>query len=404
MSLMKEYINKRVGGKSAQIELQKLIKKYNDYTGRYLFVFSTTLQKPIPQISLDQEDYYIIHDILKKKKQINDLDIYLETPGGSAETAEEIVRFLHNNFKNVSFIVSGEAKSAGTILVLSGNEIYMTETGSLGPIDAQMRIGRSRISAYDYMEWVENKRTEAAKLGSLNPFDATMIAQISPGELGNVYHGLKFAEDLVIEWLRDHKFRDWKTTETRKKKVTNEMKEDRAKEIAEKLLQHSEWRSHRRSIKIDDLKNNIKLKINRIEDDENLSDLIYRIQSVCRLLFDSTTAYKIYSTDDTKIFRKALPKSPINLQQIQPQKVDVINISQKCPKCGEEYKIYAKLTPDPNIDRDFKNKGCIPFPKNDKIICDKCGFEIDLTGVRNRIEMQVKRKIIKEGKNHGAKK
>ena len=39
----------------------------------------------------------------------------------------------------------------------------MTETGSLGPIDAQMRIGRSVISAYDYMEWVEEKKRSRGK-------------------------------------------------------------------------------------------------------------------------------------------------------------------------------------------------------------------------------------------------
>lgn len=41
--------------------------------------------------------------------------MYIETPGGSGETAEEVVKFLRNNFDTVSFVVSGEAKSAGTI-------------------------------------------------------------------------------------------------------------------------------------------------------------------------------------------------------------------------------------------------------------------------------------------------
>jgi hypothetical protein len=48
----------------------------------------------------------------------------------------------------------------------------MADTGSLGPIDAQVKIGRSVVSAHDYKEWVGLKRDEAAKNGSLNPFDA----------------------------------------------------------------------------------------------------------------------------------------------------------------------------------------------------------------------------------------
>lgn len=55
--------------------------------------------------------------------------------------------------------------------------------------------------------------------------------------------------------------------------------------------------------------------------------------------------------------------------------------------------IYAKLAPNPQIDIDFKNKGFIPFPKDDKIIC-KCRFEIDLLGIKIQIEIQTKRKII----------
>jgi len=43
-------------------------------------------------------------------------------------------------------------------MVLGGDEIYMTDTDSLGPIDAQLQIGRTRISAYDYMEWINQKK------------------------------------------------------------------------------------------------------------------------------------------------------------------------------------------------------------------------------------------------------
>jgi len=195
MSLMNEYINKRLGAPELESELMKLISEYNKNRDTFLFVYAVAIGKQIPSIPLEQADFYIIRDLLADRKSLKKVDIYIETPGGSGETAEEIVRFLRNNFETVSFVVSGEAKSAGTIIVLSGDEILMTETGSLGPIDAQIRIGRSIVSAYDYIEWVEDKRKEAETQGALNPFDATMVAQITPGELGSVFHALKFAED-----------------------------------------------------------------------------------------------------------------------------------------------------------------------------------------------------------------
>ena len=76
---------------------------------------------------------------------------------------------------------------------------------------------------------------------------------ISPGELKGVNHALRFAEDLVCKWLKKYKFKHWDITETRQRKVTEKMKEQTAKKIAQKLTDHSKWRSHGRSIKIKDL-------------------------------------------------------------------------------------------------------------------------------------------------------
>jgi hypothetical protein len=398
MSLINEYIEifKKSGSTALEAELLRLIAAYNKLRSTYLFVYAAAIGKPIPNIALDQADYYMIRDFLSNKGNIKNVEIYIETPGGSGETAEEIVRFLRKHFDTVAFVVSGEAKSAGTLIVLSGDEILMTETGSLGPIDAQMRIGRSVISAYDYMEWVDEKRADAEKNERLNPFDATMVAQITPGELGSVYHALKFAEDLVVEWLVNFKFKKWDKTETRGIPVTDEMKKKRAEDIARELSNHAKWRSHGRSIKIENLEE-INLKISRVDDNPKLADIVYRIQMVCRLLFDSTPIYKIFATADSKVFKQAAPASlmgpPFAPPQIPAQKLDVVRIEPQCPKCGVTHKVYAKFVRNPQIDVDFKAQGFTPFPNDGKIKC-KCGQEIDLLGVKNQIETQTGRKIV----------
>ena len=393
MGLMNEYIKKGQEGMSAndlEKELLELIKKYNELTGSFLFVYSGAIGKMIPNVAISMDDYFIIFDMLKNAPG-KKLGVYLETPGGSGEAAEEIVRFFRSKFLNVSFIISGEAKSAGTIMTLSADEIFMTESGSLGPIDAQIPIGRSQISAYDYMEWVNEKRNEADKTGKLNPFDATMVAQISPGELNGVNNVLSFAKDLVIEWLPKYKFKDWKVTETRRLPVTKEMKEKRAKEIVERLINHTKWRSHGRSIKINDLKD--LLRINKVDDNKELADVVYRIQAVLRMLFSSTNTYKIYATAEEKIFARAV--SPNDIKRpgpISPQQAEVVELEVKCQQCGELHRIYAKLVDNPKIDEDMQKKGEKPFPANGKLIC-KCGFEMDLTGIRNDIETQTGKKI-----------
>lgn len=392
MGLMSEYIAKQWGAFELQEELIALIKRYNEYNkekNTYLFVYASAIGKPVPDISLSMDDYYNIHDMLRKV-EIENLDFYIETPGGSGEAAEVIADFVHEQFNKISFLISGESKSAGTILVLSGDDIYMTKSGSLGPIDAQVKIGRTVISAYDYMEWVKQKKAKADKDKSLSPFDATMIAQISPGELEGVNNALKFAEVMVKEWLAKYKFKDWTETETNHTKVTDAMRKERAEQIALELTKHDKWKSHGRSLNIKNLED-IGLRINLIDDDPELSDIVYRIQTVIRLLFLTSSAYKIFATADDKLIKTAVEKT--SSQKESFKNADAAEVSISCKKCNEEYKFYVKFIDNPKIDEDYQKRGLLPFPKDNKLKCN-CGYEMDLSGIRNDIETKAGKKIL----------
>ncbi len=63
--------------------------------------------------------------------------VLVETAGGVIETVERIVQVLRKHYKTVEFIIPNYAYSAGTILVMSGDEIYMDYYAVLGPIDPQ---------------------------------------------------------------------------------------------------------------------------------------------------------------------------------------------------------------------------------------------------------------------------
>ncbi len=244
-------------------------------------------------------------------------------------------------------MVAGEAKSAGTIIVMSGDEILMTQSASLGPIDAQVQIGRSVVSASDYMDWINDKRKEASRKKSLNPFDAVMVAQISPGELLHVDNALRFAQDLVKEWLPKYKFKNWNKTAGRGKIVTDRYRKTRARQIAKALTDHSKWRSHGRSLKIDDL-NKIGLQIVDVDQSPpELKDVVYRIHMVCRLLFESSSIFKIFATSEQWICRFAqkfpagqAPQTP-NFNELEGVHFDVT-----CEKCGRIHKMYVQFEPN----------------------------------------------------------
>lgn len=83
-SILNEYLKRRMGLIDLQSELQKLIKDYNKYTDRYLFVYSSDINKGRTRgvdVSLIQDDFYNIQDILRESTE-KVIDFYIETPGG----------------------------------------------------------------------------------------------------------------------------------------------------------------------------------------------------------------------------------------------------------------------------------------------------------------------------------
>ncbi|MGV8946483.1 MAG: SDH family Clp fold serine proteinase [Lutibacter sp.] len=389
-SLLQEYIDKKLSITDLHKELHQLIEDYETSTGRFLFIYSADFDKGNSKnvnISLTQDDFYIIQDLLRNYT-CKKIDFYIESPGGSGESAEEIAKFLHNKFSEVNFIIASEAKSAGTILALSGHNISMTDSGSLGPIDAQVRIGRSVVSAYDYYEWIKEKKIEAAKNRGLNPVDAVIISQVSPGEIKRIINSLEFAKDLVSDWLVKYKFKDWTKTETNGITVDAEYKMKRAKKVAEELTNQSKLRTHGRSLKIEDLRE--WLKIDRIDDNKDLAEIVYKIKTVIRLIYASSSTYKLFFTDTQKIFRNQVAQGATSIpfpigNNIKNQKIEA-KIEQKCPKCAKVHTLKA-------IPVDQLSESELKLNDIEDLVCDSCGFNVNLNPVRNQLELQLNRKV-----------
>jgi hypothetical protein len=188
-----------------------------------------------------------IEDIQNKAES---LVVILETTGGSIETAERIANvFRHHYPKSVKFLIPNFAMSAGTILVMSGDDIFMDYYSVLGPIDPQVENHNGAwVPALGYLEKYRQFIAKSAK-GNLTAAEiAFLIDKFDPAELHRFEQARDHSVDLLKEWLVKYKFKNWVKTRTRKIPVTQKMREKRAEEIAKKLHDTKKWRSHGRGL------------------------------------------------------------------------------------------------------------------------------------------------------------
>jgi ClpP class serine protease len=179
----------------------------------------------------------------------NKLSVVLETAGGYAESAERFQRLFRHNYQVVDFIVPGYAMSAGTVLVMSGDDIWMDYSSILGPIDPQVRRADGQaVPALGYIEKYRELMRKAAR-GGLNTAEMMFLVQkFDPADLAQYDHAQRLSIALLKEWLVQYKFKNWTTTLGRGRAVTAAMREARAEEIAKKLTDTRIWHSHGRGI------------------------------------------------------------------------------------------------------------------------------------------------------------
>lgn len=201
----------------------------------------------------------------------------INTPGGSAEVAEKMVEIFRHHYTEVWFVVPDFALSAGTILCMSGDRIYMDYSSSLGPIDPQVWNGKEWVPALGYLDKVEHLLDKAAK-GTLSNAEFLVLQNQDLALLSRYEQARDLTVTLLKKWLVEFKFRDWATHASDPKRkgqpVTTSEKEKRAAEIAVLLGNNKFWHSHGRMIGPGTLSTVLRLRINDYSNDNTLRTLI----------------------------------------------------------------------------------------------------------------------------------
>lgn len=105
-------------------------------------------------------------DVLKLQKALlklkgKDVNLIIHSPGGDAFAALLMSRMLREYQGKIFVYVPQYAMSGGSLLALSGNHLYLSEFGCLGPIDPQVGSFFSYGPAAGWKEIVHKKKGKA---------------------------------------------------------------------------------------------------------------------------------------------------------------------------------------------------------------------------------------------------
>ncbi|MCX6468935.1 MAG: hypothetical protein NTW76_06430 [Corynebacteriales bacterium] len=173
-------------------------------------------------------------DLLHNVPNGANIDLLLNSPGGDIDTAEKLTNLVRKKAGagTVRVIVPDYAKSAATLIALGADQIVMSDTSELGPIDPQVTLpdtagGTSIHSARSYIDAYE-QHAQALRTDPEDPVARLMLDKFDPAVLEKLIRASKRSTVIASELLQSAMI---------KRKPT-------ADAIAAKLSDTAQWHSH----------------------------------------------------------------------------------------------------------------------------------------------------------------
>lgn len=290
------------GVRRAKYELVK------ETLGRPLLVYATAFHAPhkaqiaAPFLTIDISDKDGFYEIMRNVDS-EEVDIFLHSPGGSAEATESIVKILRSKFKKVRFIITGAAKSAATMLALSGNSILMDKSAELGPIDPQVRVRGHFSPAGSIKEQFDRAADELTDNPARLPVWIPILQEFAPSLLVECDNYINLSKTLVKEWMTKYMFKNKKGA----KKLANK--------VAKYLTDEKRTLSHARRIDAIQLRK-LGVAIELLEEQENdVQDAIRQLHLAIMATLDLTGAVKIFENSEGAVMIRMVSIEPIPSRQ-----------------------------------------------------------------------------------------
>lgn len=258
---------------------KKYLSKLTAKTKRNIICYySGWIQKPGKAAgNIDDGDKNGLMSAVHGLDKTRGLDLILHTPGGDLGATESIVHYLRTIFEDdIRVFIPQIAMSAGTMIACASKVIFMGKESNLGPIDPQF----GGIPAHGVLDEFE-RALRSVKTDPLSlPIWQTIVGKYHPTFLGECENAIKLSSELVEAWLVEIMFKGEKDAK------------DKAAAIVKSLNNHSDTKMHSRHIHFQEAQA-MGLKINMLEEDQELQDCVLTLHHAYMHTLANTTAIKI---------------------------------------------------------------------------------------------------------------
>lgn len=251
------------------------------------------------EITIDLSDKEGFREALREIEGDN-LDLILHSPGGSPEATETIVKLLRSRFQNIRFLIPNIAKSAATMLAMSGNEIVIGDDAELGPTDPQMIIKGRLNPAHAILKQFDNARKDLSQNSESLTAWLPILEQYGPSLLVECDNAIKLTETLVKTWLASYMLHGQRNAA-------------RKAALVSRFLANKKHLSHGRAVEIEELQRK-GVNIKRAADcSPSLSVILQDINLVVLQTFAMTGAFKVFENNLGKGFYRVIQQQTIQL-------------------------------------------------------------------------------------------
>lgn len=277
------------------------------HRGRPLLIYATKFLEGMPPGApnfIDLSDVDGFTDLINSVKGSGSVDVLLHSPGGRPDATERVVGLLRGKFDEVNFLIPHSAYSAATMLALSGNNIVLHPSGTLGPIDPQI----NGIPARSIKRGFEKVKERIAKEGPETlPAYIPLIEKYSLDLLELCDDSERLSKKLVSTWLKKYMFNGDKKAVGKITKAVNYFSD------YDKHLLHS------RPLSFDKL-SEFGLKIELADD--TLQDLLWEAYILLNGFFNVSPFVKLYESAHGVSWGKQFQQvfiGPQPQQKLKPQ-------------------------------------------------------------------------------------